>query len=30
MSNRLFTDDTGAAILRAIKQQTAVLAKGSS
>ena len=30
MSNRLFTDDTGAAILGAIKQQTAVLAKGSS
>ena len=30
MSNRLFTDDTGQEILTAIKQQTAVMAKGSS
>lgn len=30
MSNRLFTNDTGEAILEAIKQQTAVLAKGSN
>ena len=30
MSNRLFTNDTGEAILAAIKQQTAVLAKGSN
>ena len=29
-SNRLFTNDTGEAILAAIKQQTAVLAKGQS
>ena len=30
MSNRLFTNDTGEKILTAIKQQTAVMAKGSS
>ena len=30
MSNRLFTDDTGQEILTAIKQQNAVLAKGSA
>ena len=30
MSNRLFTNDTGQEILTAIKQQTAVMAKGSS
>lgn len=30
MSNRLFTDDTGQEILSALKQQTAVMAKGSS
>ena len=30
MSNRLFTNDTGEAILAAIKQQNAVLARGSS
>ena len=30
MSNRLFTNDTGVEILNALKQQTAVLAKGSS
>ena len=30
MSNRLFTNDTGEEILAAIKQQTAVMAKGSS
>lgn len=30
MSNRLLTDDTGAEILKAIKQQNAVIARGSS
>ena len=29
MSNRLLTDDTGQEILAALKQQTAVMAKGS-